>query len=275
MTPPAAPATSSDRSAEAVDSGASDGSGSVSAAPDELPPVSTDWCTAPVQVLDQDTCYVLPEDEQGVVQPGTTSKRAQVRELLIYLHGVVPPGRVSPQKTHFQEVVANAARRARIAALIPRGKRGLAPKGFAGWWGWPTSAEAYKREGAQLAAAFEAKQRMLESITGQPFERRYLGGSSAGAYFVTLLMADGAFPAQGYMALAGGAIPPGRNLRADPASVYVGYGKFDPVGSSSRALADFLSRAGWPVRVAVHPVPHGASEVYLDEAFAFFRSSGN
>jgi hypothetical protein len=29
--------------------------------------------------------------------------------------------------------------------------------------------------------------------------------------------------------------------------------------------------AGWPVKVAIHPLPHGAREVYLDEALAFFR----
>jgi hypothetical protein len=43
------------------------------------------------------------------------------------------------------------------------------------------------------------------------------------------------------------------------------------VGGSARALAGLLRGAGWPVRVAEHPLGHGAKEVYLDEALAFWR----
>ena len=37
-------------------------------------------------------------------------------------------------------------------------------------------------------------------------------------------------------------------------------------------IAAVLEAAHWPVRVAEHPVGHGAREVYLDEAFAFWAS---
>ena len=52
---------------------------------------------------------------------------------------------------------------------------------------------------------------------------------------------------------------------------YIGFGSHDSVGRSARALADVLRGAGWPVRLAEHPVGHGAKEIYLDEAFAFWR----
>ncbi|WP_437276810.1 hypothetical protein WME90_36990 [Sorangium sp. So ce375] len=52
---------------------------------------------------------------------------------------------------------------------------------------------------------------------------------------------------------------------------YIGFGAQDTVGGSARAPAGLLPGAGWPVRVAEHPFGHGAKEVYLDEAFAFWR----
>ena len=54
-------------------------------------PVETDWCIDAVEPLDEETCFVLPE------KPST--------ELLIYLHGIVPPEKTSIQKTNFETVV--------------------------------------------------------------------------------------------------------------------------------------------------------------------------
>ena len=51
----------------------------------------------------------------------------------------------------------------------------------------------------------------------------------------------------------------------------MGFGTGDTVGEKARALAEVLRAAGWPVRIAAHPVGHGAREIYLDEAFAFWR----
>jgi predicted esterase len=60
----------------------------------------------------------------------------------------------------------------------------------------------------------------------------------------------------------------------DPVPFYIGFGKQDAVGPGSRSLAKLLRARGWPVRVAEHPVGHGAKEIYLDEAFAFWRRRG-
>jgi len=97
---------------------------------------NSDFCIEGVDALDESSCYVLPD--------------APTTELLIYLHGIVPPTKVSAQKTNFETVVRNASRRAGIAALIPRGRQGLAPKGHDGWWGWPTSGESYRAHAREL-----------------------------------------------------------------------------------------------------------------------------
>ncbi|HEY3233510.1 MAG TPA: hypothetical protein VGJ84_02265 [Polyangiaceae bacterium] len=224
-----------------------------------LPPtVATDWCVDSTRALDEDTCYVLPGE------PTST--------LLIYLHGIVPPAKDSYQKTHFETVVANAARRARAAALIPRGKQGLAPKGFAGWWGWPTSEVTYRANASELVPLIERKRRRLEQALGVEFSRVYLAGSSAGAYFAAALALHGAFHADGFGAMSGGAGWQTPELqRLEPKPFYIGYGASDSVRSAALALAALLRRSGWPVRVAEHAVPHGAQEIYLDEAFAFWR----
>ncbi|WP_437606998.1 hypothetical protein WMF20_39780 [Sorangium sp. So ce834] len=222
------------------------------------PRVETDWCIDGVDALDEETCYVLPD--------------APTRALLIYLHGIVPPGKESQQKTNFETVVSRAARRAGVAALMPRGKVGLAPKGYASWWGWPTGGPAYDEHAAAFVATFAEKRRTLEEIAGVAFSRVYVAGSSSGAFFAAALALRGGIDADGFGAMSGGggrATPELATLAPRP--FYIGFGAHDSVGRSARALAEVLRGAGWPVRVAEHPVGHGAKEVYLDEAFAFWR----
>jgi predicted esterase len=220
--------------------------------------VHSDFCIDAVNALDEESCYVLPG--------------APTRELLLYLHGTVPPAKVSPQKTNFETVVANAARRAGVAALLPRGRRGLAPRGQDNWWGWPTSTAAYVRLGPELVQAFAEKRRKLEALTGTRFSKLYLAGSSSGAYFAAALALDGAIDAAGFAAIAGGGLGARSVLRTlPPKPFYIGYGRDDSAGRSAALLGQRLTEAGWPVQVAVHPLPHGTNEIYLDEAFEFWR----
>jgi predicted esterase len=213
-----------------------------------------------VDTLDEETCYVLPEKP--------------TRTLLVYLHGIVPPTKDSIQKTNFETVVANASRRAGAAALIPRGDQGLAPKQNPGWWGWPTTGPSYERLAPKLLDRIRAKRAKLEDVAGVAFDRVYVAGSSSGAYFAAAIALSGGLPADGYGAMSGGAGWRTPELeKLPPKPFYVGFGKHDTVAGGARALADLLKRAGWPVRVAEHPVGHGAKEIYLDEAFEFWRSA--
>lgn len=227
-----------------------------------MPSVQTDWCIESVEVLDEETCFVLPNE------PSTT--------LLVYFHGIVPPSRESSQKRNYQTVVANAARRARVVALMPRGRLGFAPAGNPGWWGWPTTDAAYTEHARELVDAVQQKRRALEELVGVSFSRVYLAGSSSGAYFVAALALHGGMSADGFAVLSGGA---GRRTpelaTLEPKPVYVGYGTYDSVGNSARALGELLRGAGWPVRIAEHPLGHGARDVYLDESFRFFESAGS
>ena len=221
-------------------------------------PVETDWCIDAVEPLDEETCFVLPE------KPST--------ELLIYLHGIVPPEKTSIQKTNFETVVANASRRARVVALIPRGEKGLAPKQNPGWWGWPTTGPSYQRLGPKLLEKIHEKRKALEGVTGAPFEKVYVAGSSSGAYFVAAIALHGGMAVDGFGAMSGGAGARTPELeKLSPTPFYVGFGKHDSVAGGARALATLLTKAGWPVRVAEHPLGHGAKEIYLDEAFVFWR----
>jgi predicted esterase len=220
--------------------------------------VQSDFCIELVNALDEETCYVLPD--------------APTKDLLLYLHGIVPPAGESAVKTNFETVVANASKRAGVAALIPRGRQGLAPKGHPGWWGWPTSAEGYARLAPELVESFVAKRKALEALVGRSFERWFVAGSSSGAYFTAALALNGGIDADGFGAMSGGALSARSDLtKLSPKPFYIGYGTRDSVGPSARSLSERLKQAGWPVLVSAHPVGHGAKEVYLDEAFAFWR----
>lgn len=259
--PPPPPVATKIAEAAAPSARAAKPTPSIAPWPKQKPPaVETDWCIAAVDTLDEESCYVLPEAPTG--------------ELLVYLHGIVPPTRDSVQKTNFETVVANASRRARVAALIPRGDQGLAPKQNPGWWGWPTSGPTYQRLGPKLLDRIRAKRAKLEAVAGVKFERVYVAGSSSGAYFAAAIALHGGLEADGFGAMSGGS--GWRTPQLDtlsPRPFYVGFGKHDSVAGGARALADLLRKAGWPVKVAEHPVGHGAKEVYLDEAFEFWRTA--
>lgn len=229
--------------------------------PELTPPdIAQEFCTERVHTLDEDACFVLPP------------RRSE--SLLIYLHGIVPPTPNSVQKTNLDEVVANASKRAGVVALIPRGKQGFAPPAYRGWWGWPTSKGAYGQHGSEFIEKIREKRDKLAAVLEARFTRTYLAGSSSGAYFAAAVALHGGMPeVDGFAILSGGSgyatdeLP---GLTKKP--VYVGFGKHDSVAGGARALGQRLSAAGWPVKVAAHDVGHGAREVYLDEAFAFWRT---
>jgi predicted esterase len=226
------------------------------------PAIDGGWCIDRLSALDESTCYLLPDEP--------------TQTLLLYFHGIVPPTRESPQKTKVQTVVANAARRAGVVALLPRGKQGLAPRGHEQWLGWPTTDASYDAYAAGLLAAVSNERRKLEEVAGVHFTRVYVAGSSSGAYFVArIAMRGGIDDAQGFAVISGGAPPIPADLeRIAPKPFYFGYGKYEGnTRAAAISLASLLGRAGWPVRTAEHPLDHGAHEIYLDEAFAFWRES--
>jgi predicted esterase len=216
--------------------------------------------------LDDDCCFVAP--------PNAT-------KLLVYLHGIVPPTKDSVQKQTVQGAVSKSAMRAGIAALVPRGRRGIGPDGARDWYAWPTSPSAHAQLVKEIVSRFGVLEKKLEALLGRKFARTYLAGSSNGAYFLSALALRNdcdelGFPVDGYGAMSGGA-PGGRGaaaLAGHPARpVYVGFGTYDSeTRSGARALAAVFESAHWPVRIAEHPFGHGAREVYLDEAFAFWDS---
>ena len=237
---------------------------SATAAPKPWPPprteIETPWCDRSlkgVDALSPSTCYVVPEKRPSA--------------LLIYLHGIVPPKQVSPQLKNLQKVVASASRRAGVVTLLPRGKKGLAPRSTPGWWGWPTARVSYRKYGPLLIEEIESQVRQLQAHLGISFQSRYVAGSSSGAYFTALLALSGEMPASGYGILSGGAGTSTAELASLPKRpVYFGYGKHDSSAASASSLAKVFRAAGWPVLERAHPLPHGAREIYLDEAFAFW-----
>ena len=231
------------------------------------PPVTTDWCIEGMIALDDDCCYVAPA--------GST-------KLLVYLHGIVPPTKDSVQKQTVQGAVTRAATHAGVAAIVPRGRRGIGPDGARDWWAWPTSPATHAQLADAIVARFVVLEDKLEALLGTKFERTYLAGSSNGAYFLSALALRGdcdrlGFPIDGYGAMSGGA-PGGWSAVAlagrTPHPVYVGFGTYDASSKpGALALATVFEGARWPVRVAEHPFGHGAREVYLDEAFAFWEAN--
>jgi predicted esterase len=236
-----------------------------------FPAVTTDWCIDGFAALGEDVCALLPPMPSG-----------RPRRLLVYLHGIVPPVPDSPQKRTFETAVLHACQRAGVAALLPRGRRGIGPGQERDWWAWPTTSAAIAANTPSLVARWAAAKKKLEELAGAPFDRTYLAGSSNGAYYLAALAVRGdlptaAFPVDGFGAMSGGAAGAGAGERlsgSTPRPFYVGFGTYDEDSrGAARNLVTVLTAAHWPVKSAEHPLGHGANEAYLDEAFAFWEAS--
>ena len=127
----------------------------------KLPRVQTEWCIDLVDTLDEETCAVVPE-------------RA-TKTLLVYFHGIVPPTRESAQKTNYQTVVANFARRAAVVVLMPKGRQAFAPAANPGWWGWPTTEAAYQEHAKALVDVVSEKKKRNRSSNAWKNQRRWPG----------------------------------------------------------------------------------------------------
>lgn len=242
------------------------------AGPSRLPP---GFCTDGFEPLD-------PTHEACVLVPASGGAASAPR-LLVYLHGIVPPQDESPQKTNVLRVVAAAATRAGVVALVPRGVRGVGPKGAKDWYAWPTSPADHLRLARDIVLRIAAAKRTIEARSGRPCARTYLAGSSNGAYFLSALALRGelhalAFDVDGLGAMSGGA--PGGSSPGAPAAgasrppFYVGFGTFDEeTKRGAVALGALLTASRWPAKVAEHALGHGAREIYLDEAFAFWDAA--
>jgi len=233
--------------------------------------VVTDWCVESLTALDEDACYALPN-----VAPG------RPRRLIVYLHGIIPPVPDSPQKHTVEGTVSRASLRAGVAAIVPRGRRGVGPPQARDWWAWPTTAGAIAALTPAIVARWADAKRKLESIVGAAFDRTYLAGSSNGAYYLAALAARAdrlleGFPVDGFGAMSGGAAPGGAFeafAKTAPRPFYVGFGAYDEESkANARSLVAALQAAHWPVRAAEHPFGHGANEVYLDEAIEFWAAA--
>ncbi|MBX3191885.1 MAG: hypothetical protein KF819_33145 [Labilithrix sp.] len=230
--------------------------------------VETDWCIDGLEALDEDACYVLPKLAEG-----------KPRRLLVYLHGIVPPLPTSTQKHTVHTIVMQASTRAGAAAIVPRGRRGIGPSGAKDWYAWPTAPATHAQHAAAIIARWIELKKKVEERAGAPFERTYLAGSSNGAYFIAALsmrsdLDEGGFAVDGFGAMSGGSAA-GKSAAAltgkTPRPYYVGFGTYDDETKvNAKSLVAVLTAAAWPLRVAEHAVGHGAKEIYLDEAFAFW-----
>jgi hypothetical protein len=68
--------------------------------------------------------------------------------LVVFLHGVIKPN--SGWQHAQQRAVARAAERYQFFVLMPRGRRGVGPKGMEDWWTWPTAVKHQERVESDL-----------------------------------------------------------------------------------------------------------------------------
>ena len=225
------------------------------------------WCAPELETMSGEVCHAAPSRRDRV--PDT---------LVIFLHGVIEPG--TEWQWSQQRAIARAAKANGFEALMPRGRRGIGPRGMEDWWTWPTGTRAQGVVEDALIEEWLGARRQVEARRGAPFARVLVMGFSNGAYYGASLALRGRLAVDGYALFAGGGAEylerQARRVRARP-PIYVGYGGRDPVGKKdSRALGATLRRLGWKHRVVGRPsVGHSMTDAQLGAAMDFLSGGGS
>ncbi|MEB2310828.1 MAG: hypothetical protein OZ921_13000 [Sorangiineae bacterium] len=225
-------------------------------------PEATPWCAPELEALADGLCSYAPEGESAT------------RTLVVFLHGVIKPD--TTWQYAQERAIVRGAKRHGFSVIMPRGRRGIGPKGMQDFFTWPTSVKAQRAVEAELLAEWWSARAALEARSGRPFERVYLVGFSNGAYYAASLALRGKLAVDGYALFAGGAgarylVGPAKHTRRRP-PIYVGYGLKDPAHHDPESLARALDELGWRHRArARRGVGHTMTDAGLAEALDFFR----
>lgn len=220
------------------------------------------WCDASVETLSDGMCHYVP--------PGDEAPKT----LVIFLHGVVKVG--TTWQWAQQQALARFAKQNRFEVLLPRGRVGAGSHKFSDHWNWPTSAEGQKNLEPEVLQEWKDARAELERRNGRPFERVYVFGFSAGAYYAASLAMRGRLEVDGYGVFAGGGAPNGverwaRGVRPKP-PIYVGWGTKDKARKDPQKLARALSKLKWKHRaVPRRGVGHTMTDAQVREAFEFLK----
>lgn len=208
----------------------------VQAQPGESAPQS--WCAPELEELAGAVCALQ-------------SNEAQRETLVIFLHGVVKPD--TGWQHQQQRAIARAARVNGFDVLMPRGRRGIGPKGMQDWWTWPTSVAAQRKVEPEILQEWDVARTQLQTRRGTPYAKVLVFGFSNGAYYATQLALRGKTPGQGSAVFAGGAsgdwLERHAQMVRERLPLYVEAGSRDKTAvDDARRLRRMLQRLDWPHR---------------------------
>jgi predicted esterase len=219
------------------------------------------WCAPELEDLDGEVCHAAPAQAEQAADT-----------LVIFLHGVIQPG--TEWQWAQQRAIARAAKSNGFEALMPRGRRGIGPRGMEDWWTWPTGVRAQRAVEDALVEEWLGARKKVEERRGAPFSRMVVIGFSNGAYYAASLALRGRMAVDGYGLFAGGGSEylerQAERVKLRP-PIYLGYGGRDPVAKKdARALGAMLARVGWRHKLVGRPaVGHTMTDAGLREALDF------
>lgn len=221
------------------------------------------WCIEEegIEALTETLCHYSPEPPQR--SPKT---------LVIFLHGLTKLG--TTWQHNGQRGLARAAKANGFEVIMPRGRLGAGSSKYADHWNWPGSVAGQQSVEDEVLDEWLAAKRTLEERNGKPFERVYVFGFSAGAYYAASLALRGRLGVDGYGVFAGGGAPKGVERWAKGTQpktpIYVGYGHKDKARRDPQRLGRALRAMGWKHRVVGRKnVGHSMTDAQIREALRF------
>lgn len=228
------------------------------------------WCSPELETLREGFCYAEPR----VLAEG------QPPTLVVFLHGVVKPG--TGWQWQQQRAAQRFARQHGFVALMPRGQRGVGPKGMEDWWTWPTGAPAQARIEEQVLTSIAQARGELEERLGRRFERVWVFGFSNGAYYATDLamrgrLLSGALKADGFAVFAGGSAAEHTRRKAEQVAsrtpLFVSWGLKDRDAPNQAKLSAMLRQLHWPTAAASSAkTGHEMPDSHVAAAVKFLRA---
>lgn len=218
--------------------------------------VAEHWCPEGFEPGHGDVCFALPV-EHG---PSTA--------ILVYLHGMLE-GHGSPEEW----AAARSAIVHGFAVVLPRGRRGLCdwkPE-LKDHFCWPQDS-ADVTEMKTVVGAWDRTLWQVNELLEGGTHPHYVLGFSNGAFFANHLARSGAFKADAYALVSGGAPTAEASVaESHPPMILLSSERDTAQAAKTKELHELYTREKWPHQSCSRPGEPGLIGEDVDAALRFFR----
>lgn len=219
-------------------------------------PSSDSWCPEGFESGPNDTCFALP------------AQHGPETAVVLYFHD-----RLSGEGRPEQWALVRGLAEQGLAVVVPRGRRGLCAwsAAEANDFCWPEDASDAELQ-RTIVSSWERVLWQVDALLEEGKHPRFVVGHGQASSFVSAIVAQGGFRADGMALVSGRATSDAIASGVAPTPTLLAYVEGDgEQAQASQAMGKLLDRSGWAYAACPRPGAGELTSSDLDLAVKFFR----